>query len=211
MAITAEIKKTAAGTGYAVVGATDLAVERVRQAQVRAAAARAEFEKVDLDAELKKVQARMHQVPTVAVTRGLEAAGRVEETYDDLAARGKKLVQRIRAQRATQELVEQGKATLSRTKAAVTTVRRGAGDTRSAAKATVTTAQREGDATAAQAPRAARKNTAGTKAAAKRTSTTARKRATTAKSATKAASTTATKTASTAAKATEAAASKVGD
>ena len=210
MAITAEIKKTATGTGYAVVGAGDLAVEQVRGAAARAAAARTEIEKIQFDAELTKLQARMQQAPTVAVTRGLEAAGRVEETYEDLAARGKKLVERIRAQRATQELVEQGKATLSRTKAAVTTVRRGAGDTRTAARATATTAQREAGATATATKRAAKKNTTGTKTAAKRTSTTARKRATTTKSATKAAATTAKKTAGTASKATEAAASKVG-
>jgi hypothetical protein len=188
MAINAEIKKTAAGTGYAVVGVTDLAVEQFRG-----------------------MPARMQQAPTVAVTRGLEAAGRVEETYDDLAARGKKLVERIRQQRATSELVEQGKATLSRTRAAVTTVRRGTGDTTTAVKATATTAQREADATATATRQAARTNTTGTRTAAKRTSTTARKNAATSKSRTKAAATTAKKTASTAGKATEAAASKVGD
>lgn len=197
MAITAEIKKTATGTGYAVVGVTDLAVQQVRNVRTELA--------------LKNVQTRVQHAPTVAVSRGLEAAGRVEETYDDLAARGKKLVERIRKQRATAELVEQGKATLSRTKAAVTTVRRGAGDTRTAARATATTAQREADATAAAAKPTVRKNTTGTKTAAKRTSTTARKRTSTAKSATKAAATTAKKTAGTAGKATGAAASKVGN
>lgn len=197
MAITAEIKKTATGTGYAVVGVTDLAVEQVRN--------------VRSELQRKNVQTRVQQAPTVAVTRGLEAAGRVEETYDDLAARGKKLVERIRRQRATQDLVQQGKTTLSRTKAAVTTVRRGAGDTRTAARATATTAQREADATATATKRSVRKNTAGTKSAAKRTTTTARKRTSSAKSATRAATTTAKKTAGTATRATGAAASKVGD
>lgn len=206
MAITADIKKSVTDTSalYAVVGVTDLAVERVRRAHVRAGDVRA-------DLEAGKLQAKAQQVPTLAVTRMLEAAGRAEETYEDLAGRGKKLVDRIKRQRATQELVDQGKATISRSKAAVTTVRRGAGSTQSAAKATVTTAQREADEVITETRATARKRTTGTKSAAKRTATTARKRAATTKSATKATGTTARKTARSAAKATEAASAKVGD
>lgn len=203
MALAADLKKTATDTGYAVVGATDIAVERVRSAQVRAAAVRA-------DLELKKVSGRVQQAPTVAVTMGLEAAGKVEETYTELSARGKKLVERIRRQRATQDLLAQGQVAISRTKAAVTTVRRGAGETSTATKATVTTGKREAAETAGEVRKTTRKRTAGTRTAAKRTATTARKRATTAKSATKAATTSATKTAEAATKATQAAADKVG-
>ena len=107
MAIPAELKKTAADTGYAVVGATDIAVERVRLAKARAAAARQEL-------EVRKVSGRVQQVPTVAVAKGLEAAGRVEETYGELSARGKKLVERVRTQRATQDLLAQGRVAVSR-------------------------------------------------------------------------------------------------
>ncbi|HZI98885.1 MAG TPA: hypothetical protein VFD41_15295 [Actinomycetales bacterium] len=199
MAITAEFKKTATDTGYAVVGVTDLAVQQLRHAQARAAQARTELEQGKFDAEVKRLQARLQHAPTVAMTAGLEAAGKAEETYGDLSARGKKLVERIRKQKATQDLVEQGKATLTRTKAAVTTVRRGAGETQSAAKATATTAQRE-----------AGKSATRTKPAAKRTTTTARKRAASSKTAAKGATTTARKTASTAAKATQTGSTKVG-
>lgn len=204
MAITAELKKTAADTGYAVVGATDLAVERLRDAQARAAAVRAEL-------EVRKVSDRVQHVPTAAATLGLEAAGKVEETYSELSARGKKLVQRIRAQRATQDLLNQGKVAVSRTKAAVTTGRRGVSDTESAAKATVTTAKREGNEVTGEVKRTTRTRTQGTKASTKRTATTARKRAASTRTAAKGAATSARKTAGAAAKATEAAAEKVGD
>jgi hypothetical protein len=186
MTITTEIKKTASEYGYAVVGITDLAVERVRRAQARAkgraADVRTELERVDLDAELKKLQAKVQHVPTAALTLGIEVAGKAEETYGELAGRGKTLVKRIKQQRATTELVRQGKATVSRTKAAVTTVRRGADETGSVAASSVAT-----------------------------TATTARKRATTTKRATKATMTSARRTAGNAAKATKAAADKVGD
>lgn len=204
MAITAEIKKTAADTGYAVVGATDLVVERVREAQARAAKVRAEL-------EVKKVQDRVQHAPTFAVTKGLEAAGKVEETYEELSARGKKLVERIRTQRATQDLLAQGKVAVSRTKAAVTTMRRGASDVESAAKATATTAKRETKQAAGEVKKTTRKRAAGTKAAAQRTATTARKRAAATTTATKAAATSVEKTAEAAQQATVAAAEKVGD
>jgi hypothetical protein len=186
MTITTEIKKTATEYGYAVVGITDVAVERVRRAQAKAQArvidVRTELERVDLDAELKKLQAKVQHVPTAAVTLGLEVAGKAEETYGELAGRGKTLVARIKRQRATTELVRQGEVTVSRTKAAVTTVRRGADETGSTAAASIAT-----------------------------TASTARKRAATSKRATKATVTSAKRTASGAAKATKAAADKVGN
>ncbi len=219
--LTDDLKKTAVDTGYVVVGITDLAVERVRatqaSAQKRAADVRKELDSVSLQASVQ--QARQlplaaKQLPTTAVSKGLEAAGRVEEGFDELAGRGKKLVERIRRQKATQELVEQGRTTLSRTKAAVTTVRRGTKDTTTAAKATVTTATRQAEkaaeSTRTTATKSASSATKATKAPAKRTATTARKRAAASKSATKGAATTARKTAASATKAASAAADKVG-
>lgn len=204
MPITDEIKKTAADTGYAVVGVTDLAVERLREAQARAAKVRAEL-------EVGKVSDRVQHAPTFAIAKGLEAAGRVEEAYEGLSERGKRLVERIRHQRATQELLAQGKTAVSRTKAAVTTVRRGAEDVETAAKATVTTATREAGEATEQARRTTRTATTGTQAAAKRTARTTRKRAAATRTAAKGAATSAAKTAEAAAEATEAAAGKVGD
>ena len=105
----------------AVVGAADLAVERVRSlaAQVEQAAA---------DLDTKALQSQVANAPTLAVNRALvvanEVAVQVETQYESLAARGKKLVDRVQSQKATKDLVTKGKATLSRTQAAVTTARR---------------------------------------------------------------------------------------
>lgn len=181
---------------YAVMGVTDIAVQTVRAARV------------ELDP--KQLSARAQRVPATAVTLTLEAAGRAEEAYDDLAVRGKKLVDRIRRQRPTQDLLAQGRVTLSRGRAAVTTVRRGGTDTRTAARATVTTAKREGADVAADTRTSVRRRTTGTTSAAKRTATTATTRATRTKSAAKSATTSARKTAAAATRATGAAAAKVG-
>lgn len=206
MTLVNDIRKSVADTTpvYAVVGVTDLAVEKVRSAQNRAVQARTSL-------ELKTLRARAQQVPTVAVTLTLEAAGKAEETYSGLAVRGQQLVQRVKRQRATQDLVAQGKTTLSRGKAAVTTVRKVVDDTLPAAKGTVTVARRESAEVATETRATVVKRTTGTKSAAKRTSTTARKRTATAKRTTKAATTSARKTAAAATKATEAAGAKVGD
>lgn len=209
--ITDDIRKTATDTGYAVVGITDLAVQRVRTAQAKAVHARESFHadaaRAKVEAELKRAQSTVVTLPGTAVSSALEAAGKVEEGLDGLTSRGRTVVTRIRRQKATQDLVQQGRTTLSRSKAAVTTVRRGAGDTQSAAKATATTARRE----ATEARAAARTSTAGTKSAAKRTATTTRKRAAASRTATRSAATSARKSAAAAAKATAAAASKIGD
>lgn len=201
--LTDDLKKTAVDTGYVVVGITDLAVERVRATQAKAAEVRKDFDAEKIQASLqqgaKQLPTAAKNLPTTAVSKGLEAAGKVEESFDDLAARGKSLVERIRKQKATQDLVQQGRTTLSRTKAAVTTVRRGTKESTTAAKATVTTATRE-----------AQKATTATKTPAKRTATTARTRADASKTAVKGAATTARKTAATAGKAASDAADKVG-
>lgn len=193
----------------ALVGATDLVVEKVRDAQAQAAKARVELSQLDLD--VKSLQGKAQQVPVAALSKTIELAGKAEEAYGDLATRGEKLVERIKRQKATQDLLAQGKVTLSRGKAAVTTVRKAAVDTRTAAKATVTTAKREGAEVVGDTQKSVAKRTTGTKSAAKRTATTARKRTATAKRTAKAGVTSARKTAAAATKATEAAASKVGD
>lgn len=192
----------------ALVGATDLVVEKVRGAQAQAAQMRTDLSHLDFD--VKSLQDKAQQVPVAALSKTIELAGKAEEAYGDLATRGEKLVDRIKRQKATQDLIAQGKVTLSRGKAAVTTVRTAAVDTRTAGKATVTTAKREGGDVVADTQKSVAKRTTGTKSAAKRTATTAKKRTTRAKSTAKATTTSARKTAAGAAKATGAAASKVG-
>ncbi len=211
MTLVHDLRKTVtdATPVLALVGATDLVVEKVRNARGQAAQVRAELAAVDLD--VKSLQGKAQQVPTLAVSKSIELVGKAEEAYGDLAARGGKLVDRVARQKATQDLLAQGKVTLSRGKAAVTTARKVADDTRTAAKSTLTVAKRESGDVVADTQKSVAKRTTGTKSAAKRTSTTARKRTATAKSTAKAATTSARKTAASAAKATEAAASKVGN
>lgn len=200
---------------YAVVGVTDLAVEKVREAQQRASTARSRIDVKALPTVLQdkaqEAQERAQHLPTEALTKALEAAGRAEERYVDLSARGKKLVDRITNQASTKELLNQGKLTVSRGKSVVTSVRRGSKDTKTAAKAAVTTARRETAEVVDDTQKSVAKRTTGTKRAVKRTTTTAKKRTTRAKSEVKATATSARKTAAAATKAAEAAAEKIGD
>jgi hypothetical protein len=200
---------------YAVVGVTDLAVQKVREAQHRAAKARTEIDLSTLPSAItlkaQQAQERAQHAPTLLLSKALESAGRAEETYGDLSARGKKLIDRIANQASTKELLNQGKLTLSRGKAVATTVRRGSKDTKTAAKAAVTTARRDVAEVADDTKQSTAKRTAPAKRAVKRTATTAKTRAARTKSTAKATATSARKTASAASKATGAAADKLGD
>ena len=167
---------------------------------------------------VQQVPAVVQQVPALAVSRALEVAGQVETGYAGLAERGKQLVERVRQQKPTQDLVEQGKLTLTRTRAAVTTARKAVDDTAAAARSAVTIGRREAAETAAeveksvaQTEKLVEKRTSGTRAASRRTATTARNRAAATKDAAKATVTSARSTAAQAAKAAEAAAEKTGD
>lgn len=205
MTLIKDLRKTVtdATPVYAVVGATDVAVEKLRSARARAAKGPI--------LDTKQVSTRVQQAPLEAMALTLGAAQRVEETYGELALRGKKLVDRVQRQQATQDLLAQGKVTISRGKAAATALRRGIADTRPAAKSTLTVAKRDASGAAADARRTAHTRTAGTKTAAKRTATTAKTRTARVQSATKATVTSAGKTAAAASKATDAAAAKIGE
>ncbi len=132
---------------FAVVGATDLAVERVRDARVRAEKARTELQ---ADLAPTAVQKRAEIVfgdikalPTKALNQGVAKADEVTKGYEDLAVRGEKLVTRIKNQKATKDLVAQAETTLSLGKGAVTTARKAVLDVRSSALATFTTGRKE--------------------------------------------------------------------
>jgi heparin binding hemagglutinin HbhA len=213
----------------AVVGVTDLATHALRSAQadLTARAAKAQDRAVSgvgtLRSELApaKLQANVQNAPGLAISKALEAAGKAEQTYSDLATRGKTLVDSVRKGSATKDLLAQSRSTLTLGKAAVTTVRKASDDTLVAAKATLTSGRREASelagsvaheaATEVKAAKpAARKATKSTRSAAKRTATTARTRSATAKKATKATRTSARKTTAKAATATKAAAKRTG-
>lgn len=228
MALVADIRKTVTDTTpvYAVVGLTDLAVEKVREARLRARTVGAELDPTALQA---RAQARAavaveqgKELPALALNRGLVLAGKAQEEYETVVARGEKLVKRVRTQKSTRDLLAQAEATFALGKGAVTTVRRSATDIQRSAKATLTTGRREAASTvdavaesvsaeATTATTTAKKSAARTRTAAKRTATTTRKSAATTKSATKRAATSARKTAAATTKAATAAVEKVGD
>jgi hypothetical protein len=237
MALVPEIRKSVRESTpvLAIVGATDLAVERVRaaladvtqvQAEVEARVTKVQqavekavtgFDPKQLQVKLagaldpKAVQAAAQQVPALAVARALEVAGRAEAGYEELAERGKVLLERVRTQKATQDLVHQGKVTVSRTKAAVTTARKAVDDTAAAARGAVKIGRQESAETVQATEEAVATATTRTRTATKKATTTARSGAAKTRSAAKGASTSARKSTSAAAKAAESAADKVGE
>ena len=210
----------------AVVGATDLAVERVRDARLRADKVRADL-RADLapTAVQKRAELVIEDVkafPTKALNQGVATADQVTKSYEDLAVRGEKLVTRIKNQKATKDLVAQAETTLSLGKGAVTTARKAVHDVRSSALATFTTGRNEAahvaeivaDTVAEDVEFAATDIKAAakrTRTAAKRTNTTATKAAKRATTSAKATTTSARKTAASTTKAAAKAADKVGD
>jgi hypothetical protein len=233
MALITDIRKnvTESMPVLAVVGATDFAVGRVRAAAASAANLQAEVEKAvsgwetlpaQVQAQLAKIDVKTVQnVPALAVSRAVEAAGRAEKEYEKLAARGKELIERVTEQPATQEFVKQGKVTISRTKAAVTVARKAVDDTTAAARSVVTVGRREAGAvvdaveaevadSVAATEKVVAQRTRVTRSAAKAAATTARKRAASTRTATKGAVTSARKAAEKGVAAAEAAAESVG-
>jgi tartrate dehydratase beta subunit/fumarate hydratase class I family protein len=224
MTIVHDIRKTVTDTTpvYAVVGATDLAVERLREARTHAAAVRQDLHVATLqDKAVKRfeeVTGRAQAIPTQVKEQGAEVAGKARETYSELAVRGEKLVKRMRNQKSTQDLLAQAGNTVSLGKGAVTTVRKAAHDTQEAAKATLATGRRQAGSVAASVQggvKATGHNVSDaavtTLTAAEGTVTTAKKSTAAAQRATRSVSTSARKTATSAAKAAKTATPKVGD
>ena len=214
---------------FAVVGATDLAVERVRAAAASASAVQAQFEArvsaVQADVEkrvadvekrvsdfhLEALRAQAQEAPTMAAGRALELASKAEARYEELAQRGKQLVDRVRSQASTQDLVHQAGNTLSRGKAAVTIARKAANDTASAILGTLNVGKHEATAVVDETTQRAAAARKATQTSARKTAATTRKRAAATKSAVKGVETSAGKTAASASKAAKTAAKKVGD
>jgi hypothetical protein len=226
MSIIDDVRKTNQTTFYAAVGVLDLAVEEVRDAQVRAAKVRADLAPAELPS-------RVAALPGKTIDAVVTFANAAGDTYEDLALRGEKLVERIRNQKATQDLVAQAESTVALGKGAVTSARNAYDEVERSAKATITTTRKEAARLAdviAESVSDEAKVIAGSvndeakvvatevEKSAKRTRTAARRTSTTTKNAakktttrTKAASTSASKTAKAAPKAAEKAAEKVGD
>ena len=227
MSVIEDLKKTVDSTPFfAAVGATDLAVEKVRDARVRAVRTR---EELATDLAPAKVQARathvadqVKEIPAIAINKTMIVGGKVAEGYDELAARGKTLVTRIRKQQSTKDFIAQAETTVAQAKGAVTSARKAAADIERSAKATVTTGRHEAakvvtvvrgtvvDETKI-AETEVKKSAKRTRTAAKRTTTTTKNASKRATTSAKAATTSARKTAVAAEKAVEKAAEKIGD
>ena len=227
MSVMEDIRKTVDSTPFfAAVGATDLAVEKVRHARVRADQARAELSAdlapANVQARATKVADQVKEIPAIVINETMVVGGKVVEGYDELALRGKTLVTRLRNQQATKDLVAQADATVAQAKGAVTGARKAAADIERSAKATITTGRREAlkaatvvRGTVAEDAKVAQAEVAGsvkkTRTAAKRTTTTTKKATKRTTTSAKAATTSARKTAVAAEKAVETGAEKIGD
>ncbi len=211
---------------FAAVGATDLAVEMVREARLRADKARVELSAdlapASVQARANKVADQVKEIPALAINQTMVVGGKVAEGYDELAVRGHKLVKRIQNQKATKDLVTQADTAAAQVKGAVTSARKASADIERSAKATITTARKEAakvvdvvsDSVAEEtkvAQTEVAKSAKATRTAAKRTSTTTKNATKKASTSAKGARTSVLKTAAAAEKATEKAAEKVGD
>jgi hypothetical protein len=226
MSLTTDLKKTATGTGEALVGIVDLAVEKVRDARGQVSATRRAITHVDPIALQKELVKQVQEAPGVAIRTGKDLVGKVQSdaknTVGALEARGDSLLTRLRTQRATKDLVKQVDTTIAVGRGAVTTARHAVDSTTSSAKATFTTARKEATKTADTIVETVKADvdevTPEVKAAAKRTRTAAKRTTTTAKKGAertttraKATRTTAKKATAAATKAVEDGAAKVGD
>jgi heparin binding hemagglutinin HbhA len=230
MTLITEIRKNVSESTplMAMVGATDYAVERMRAAAGNASTLQVELEKrvhalekvpAIVEERVKSIDPKaVQQVPALAVARALEAAGRMEQSYEQLAVRGKDLLERVGRQKATQDLLRQGKVTLSRTRAAVTTARKAVDDTAAAALSAVNFGRHQAAETVADVAgsvaateKVVEERTQATREAAGRTVANGRKRAVTTRAAARGVVTSARKTAEKAVDAVEATAEKIGD
>jgi hypothetical protein len=164
---------------YAIAGAGDLAVEKVRAVRVDVTARFAKLDQKALQTELTKelakaqdeltrrfeaivadartAPAKLRELPKTAQSGLTMVLGQAEETYEDLAGRGKDLVERIRHQQSTEDLVGTAKTTVSKAKATRTTAKKTAQSASRNVKATATSARKTAKAAAKAAESAAGK------------------------------------------------------
>ncbi|MGH3327319.1 MAG: hypothetical protein ACRDPT_05895, partial [Streptomycetales bacterium] len=144
--MTPELKKlTESKPFHAAAGAGDLAAEKLRDFQGKLVTLQSEVpSRIDalqsdakgLPARIVALQAGALALPQRAQTFAVSQVDRAAEVYGDLAKRGRKVVTRVRRQKATGELKSHARTTVARAKATKTTAGRGAVSTRRAAQAT---------------------------------------------------------------------------
>ena len=164
---------------YAIAGAGDLAVEKFRHLSEEIIARFQHLDQKTVQTELTKAQAelakrfeaivadartatktapsKLREFPKTAQSSLTTVRGQAEETYVDLAGRGKDLVERIRHQQATEDLVTTAKTTVSKAKATRTTAQKTADTATRNVKATATSARKTAKSAAKAATDAADK------------------------------------------------------
>ena len=129
---------------YAVAGAGDLAVKKLREVPNRLSTFKVDPK--DIASTITVTQAESKTIPyrvqNVAVVLVGETVGLADAVYGDLVSRGRSVSNRIRRQKSTQELQTQAGTTVRRTKTAKSTAKKSAGATRTAARGAATTARK---------------------------------------------------------------------
>ena len=124
---------------YAVAGVGDAAVEKLRGGVTKL--------RTDLTAPDKTMQTKVSEAVMSIPAEALQLAAKIstfaedgvknaEASYKELATRGEAIVKRISHQKATQDLLNQAQATVTRARVARGAAARGAETTATAAKAT---------------------------------------------------------------------------
>jgi heparin binding hemagglutinin HbhA len=157
MAITAELTKSIERSldskpVYAVAGAGDFAVEKLRELSARLSSlSTVRVERRDVQEQvgtlqeetrtrLQQVQEAFRELPEQAQSVVGSVVATATELYDDFAERGELVVSRLRGQESTGELEEQAQSTVRRAKATKATATKGVTATKQSAKETVTSA-----------------------------------------------------------------------
>lgn len=222
MATTADMRKTLTEAymtpAYVAVGLTDVAVERMREANLLDPT---QFRK-ELSAQAEKAVKQVQEAPSMFFDRGRKLAEQAQAEVDELAERGEHVVDRIINQQATKDLRAQVDNTVSITKGAMTTARNAVLESERAAVETIKTGVSEAEGVALKlaetargdaevARRSVRDASVRTRAAATRTRKVTEAGAKSTSSRAKATATSARKSAAKASNAASAAADKVGD
>lgn len=153
---------------YAVAGAGDLAVEKLRELSGWLTSLSDRIEPNDVQAQVgtlqkdaqtrfEAVRGAVRDIPDQAQSVLALLVATANDVYGDLAARGENVVSRIRRQQSTTELREQAQSTVRRAKATKTTATKGVTATKRAAKGTVTAATKTAEAAGKAAADAADK------------------------------------------------------
>ncbi len=141
--MSAQQRRTLGGLNpvYAMLGATDLAAEKLREIGAAATGETVEATK-DAKAELRRLVRGARQVPALALNEALDVVVRTRTQVDELAERGERIVKRQPRVQQTEDLIARAGETVARGQAAAT---RAADRTRDRANATLHTARSQAD------------------------------------------------------------------